>query len=135
MTWFWGRWKIPALSKPRSSSQVRAPAPVITVRQPDILRALRNPITFDIQFRPAPGRHDQPIESRPSMAAAPSRTRDDPTIDCHNNDRRRLFLDGAQTVTKTVFARAPEGRLINQKLFQWKRLSGGSLTNMQVFEG
>jgi hypothetical protein len=30
-------------------------APVITVNQPDILRALRNPTTFDIQFRAAPG--------------------------------------------------------------------------------
>src|SRR5262249_4699092 len=30
-------------------------APVITVRQPDISRALNNPMTFDIQFRAAPG--------------------------------------------------------------------------------
>ncbi|MBV8088929.1 MAG: hypothetical protein JO139_05035 [Alphaproteobacteria bacterium] len=30
-------------------------APVITVKQPDISRALRNPMTFDIQFRAAPG--------------------------------------------------------------------------------
>jgi hypothetical protein len=30
-------------------------APVITVKQPDISHALRNPMTFDIQFRAAPG--------------------------------------------------------------------------------
>ena len=30
-------------------------APVITVTQPDISRAVRNPMTFDIQFRAAPG--------------------------------------------------------------------------------
>jgi hypothetical protein len=30
-------------------------APVITMTQPDISRALRNPMTFDIQFRAAPG--------------------------------------------------------------------------------
>ena len=30
-------------------------APVITVKQPDISRALRSPMTFDIQFRAAPG--------------------------------------------------------------------------------
>jgi hypothetical protein len=30
-------------------------APVITMKRPDISRALRNPMTFDIQFRAAPG--------------------------------------------------------------------------------
>ena len=30
-------------------------APVITLKQPDISRALRNPMTFNIQFRAAPG--------------------------------------------------------------------------------
>jgi hypothetical protein len=30
-------------------------APVITVKQPDMSRALRNPMTFDIQFSAAPG--------------------------------------------------------------------------------
>jgi len=39
----------------QSATPAAQGAPVITVRQPDISRALRNPMTFDMQFRAAPG--------------------------------------------------------------------------------
>src|SRR5215471_9822126 len=39
----------------QSTARPASGAPVITVRQPNFSRALRNPMTFDIQFRAAPG--------------------------------------------------------------------------------
>jgi len=39
----------------QSTAQPASGAPVITVKQPNVSRALRNPMTFDIQFRAAPG--------------------------------------------------------------------------------
>ena len=39
----------------QSATAAAQGAPVITVKQPDISRALRNPMTFDIQFRATPG--------------------------------------------------------------------------------
>jgi len=39
----------------QSPARPASGAPVITVKQPNVSRALRNPITFDIQFRAAPG--------------------------------------------------------------------------------
>jgi hypothetical protein len=39
----------------QSATRAVQGAPVITVTQPDISRALHNPMTFDIQFRAAPG--------------------------------------------------------------------------------
>ena len=40
---------------PQSATSAVQGAPVITVKQPDISHALRNPMTFDIRFRAAPG--------------------------------------------------------------------------------
>jgi hypothetical protein len=39
----------------QSTARPASGAPVITVKQPNVSRALRNPMTFDIQFRAAPG--------------------------------------------------------------------------------
>ena len=39
----------------QSATPAEQGAPVITVRQPNVARALRNPMTFDIEFRAAPG--------------------------------------------------------------------------------
>ena len=39
----------------QSATPAAQGAPVITVRQPNVSHALRNPMTFDIQFRAAPG--------------------------------------------------------------------------------
>src|SRR6516162_8129364 len=39
----------------QSAATAAQGAPLITVRQPDISHAVRNPMTIDIQFRPAPG--------------------------------------------------------------------------------
>ena len=39
----------------QSTARPASGAPVITVRQPNVSRTLRNPMTFDIQFGAAPG--------------------------------------------------------------------------------
>jgi hypothetical protein len=39
----------------QSAATAAQDAPVITVKQPDISHAVRNPMTIDIQFRAAPG--------------------------------------------------------------------------------